>query len=386
MTLPAKYSRRRGKLRIGLFVRRVLRCWPFLVWLAAIAGAIALYTSGDQIASMKGVVETVEADVVSEHTARIKAVHVKQGDSVESGQLILELDTSLIDAEIAVVEAGFDGTTATTAQHQLDLLQMKRQYTAAILDLESRVRNEERNLARDAAETEAIDRELNRLRELRKQQLIDEPDFSVLTARQHALQQAIASYPDVIAGYRQQIGELRTLFSEVEVWIETAAEDPTARVTEQIAASRALREQELELLRRKRASYQILATGAGTVTRVDAVVGAVAVAGSPLVHVVAPQASRVIGFLTEDFARELPIGTEAQIIGTANAQPVTGQVVMMGPDIFALPGRLSPIGGRNIRGRRVFFELQGESGLLPGESVRIQFRAPAWQEWMESEE
>ena len=60
------------------------------------------------------------------------------------------------------------------------------------------------------------------------------------------------------------------------------------------------------------------------------------------------------------------------------------RVQVLGPEILALPTRVSPIQGQTLRGRRVVLELNGPADFLPGESVNIHFSKPWWMDKYQS--
>ncbi|MCZ7545809.1 MAG: biotin/lipoyl-binding protein [Anaerolineae bacterium] len=63
----------------------------------------------------------VRADTLQVSTAlggRVQAVHVAAGDEVRAGQVVVELDTTLLDAQVAAAQAAVDLARAVLAQVQ----------------------------------------------------------------------------------------------------------------------------------------------------------------------------------------------------------------------------------------------------------------------------
>lgn len=56
-------------------------------------------------ASGNGRVEATEVDVPAKHQGRVEAVHVKEGDMVEEGQLLAQMDAAVLRAQLAEAEA-----------------------------------------------------------------------------------------------------------------------------------------------------------------------------------------------------------------------------------------------------------------------------------------
>ncbi len=55
--------------------------------------------------SLSGTIEAEEIDISAQTGGRIKAIHVSEGDRVEAGQLLAELDTDLLDVQLAQAKA-----------------------------------------------------------------------------------------------------------------------------------------------------------------------------------------------------------------------------------------------------------------------------------------
>ena len=102
--------------------------WPFLVWLGVAVGAMAIYQFAGRQHSMRGDVHQVIDSISSLETARILSINVVAGDHVEAGDILVQLDTSILDAEKNMYEEQFN--TAKLV-FQMDRLTLKRQFSAA---------------------------------------------------------------------------------------------------------------------------------------------------------------------------------------------------------------------------------------------------------------
>lgn len=122
---------------------------PIVILLAALAVGYYLYRTGSLPVSafaaantpsvVSGFIEGDQVNVASEVGGRIAAITVKEGDHVSAGQVILWLDHSLLDAQIAQSQAG-----VKTAQAQLVLLKSQPQPSdlqAAQAELEAAQQN-----------------------------------------------------------------------------------------------------------------------------------------------------------------------------------------------------------------------------------------------------
>ena len=122
----------------------------------------------------------------------------------------------------------------------------------------------------------------------------------------------------------------------------------------------------------QRQTYTLRATRDGVVSGLSYLPGDVVQAGQEIVRTVSEKPERVIGFLPEIALGEIQIGDRLKIVElTRLADEYIAIVQSISPDVQGLPGRISPIRGRTVRGRNVILLLEGEHHLVPGQSVSI---------------
>ncbi|MDD3591091.1 MAG: efflux RND transporter periplasmic adaptor subunit [Sulfurovum sp.] len=87
------------------------------------------------IASGNGRVETTQVDITAKYGGRLTKIYVHEGDMVEKGQLLAELDTRELEAQYRVALAGIEQARenkkyaqAVVAQKEIDLQQAERDY------------------------------------------------------------------------------------------------------------------------------------------------------------------------------------------------------------------------------------------------------------------
>lgn len=102
----------------GIWLYRWLQANPGVIDDSANRLGLADETGADGPLQATGIVEADSVAVSSELAGRIVALHAEQGDSVAAGQLLLELDDSLLAARLAQVDAA-----GAEAEAQLALLQ-----------------------------------------------------------------------------------------------------------------------------------------------------------------------------------------------------------------------------------------------------------------------
>jgi multidrug resistance efflux pump len=136
-------------------------------------------------------------------------------------------------------------------------------------------------------------------------------------------------------------------------------------------------EKETGLLDLRIRNCTLYAQADGTVSRIYHTPGAVVAAGDPILSSVTAGPPYVAGFLSEYNARDVDTGMEAYLTPVSGRGTVIrAKVTALTPEIFTLPGRVSPVPAQTYRGRRVLLEPEAGCLLLPGEEVQIHFRRP----------
>jgi HlyD family secretion protein len=125
----------------------------------------------------------------------------------------------------------------------------------------------------------------------------------------------------------------------------------------------------------------------GVVSRILLRPGDVVPAGTPIVRIVSPSSNRIYGFIPEPRpAYHLHVGDTALVWRRAHGdRKFRAVVTAIEPEFDPLPGRVSPIQGQPLRGRRVVVDLLEPHDLVPGETVQLSgwagMRWP-WERWM----
>ena len=126
----------------GSGLGRIGRKWPFFVWLLFIPALIALYEYGGGYYELNGTVEFDFEAVSGREVGRIEDVKVAIGQKVTRGDLLVILDTSLIDKEIASIKE----------ELELDRLDRDRRFSTAVQRLRVDVSELLMDQASDSAE------------------------------------------------------------------------------------------------------------------------------------------------------------------------------------------------------------------------------------------
>ena len=329
--------------------------WPMLCWLLAIVAAFYLYYHGGRFSGMSGTVQAVRELAAPLETARLRAVHVIVGQEVRAGEVLAEMDTSILDAEM-----------------MMEKLQEDRRFASAVAQIDTRLQETRIRQAEATGELEVLDDEVKRLDDLLSKRLVDAQSVTRLRARQQALTRATALYPGVIRNLEGELERARVRMQTVTDWFEggSSSNPPSGTMDEEVR-------RHFSLLELRRSSYTLRAKADGVVARVDYKPGDIVNSGDTIVALVVKGTAEVVGFLPESNSRFVSIGMTAYLSRlSGKGDVISAQVVALTPEIMGLPNRANPYPGVSFRGRQVILKPQANNDLIPGESVSMDLDKP----------
>jgi HlyD family secretion protein len=347
--------------------------WPFLVWLGILVLVMFLHTVGEGFRGLTGVVDTVAEPIAPLETARLISIDVELGQSVKTGDVMARMDTTMIDAQLAVDEARMLEAQGTIAGYQQNLLLLFRQFERTITDAQTQLATAKSDYERDTAELNELQKEQARRDGLLKKRLISEQEAAVMRPRIAALEKATYAYPSLVKLYETRLREAQKGCDDLRTNLRVeAGEDITIAIERKMSARLNILEAGRAKSKIQLENYTLRAGRDGVVSMISSEPGDVINAGEQILRIVAHRSDRVVGFLPEIYVADLRVGQSAAVRRqTARVVfPVTVEAI--GPEVRALPGRVSPIRGQSIRGRRIVFQFTGDHDLIPGETVVIR--------------
>jgi HlyD family secretion protein len=159
------------------------------------ACVLALFSSGCQEASIAGTIEasgTIEADevvVATEFEGRVDEVLADEGNEVESGQVLLRLDTGLLEASLAEAQAAVSTAQANLSRVEAGARPGEIETARALLDQAIAARDGAQRALQDAEALRDNPQELNAQ--------VDQARTQV-TVAEHGVDQAQAQLQTVI--------------------------------------------------------------------------------------------------------------------------------------------------------------------------------------------
>jgi multidrug resistance efflux pump len=385
-TLVTDKSYRRPRLwrHPRMIWSRLLRNWPFFVWILVVLGIVAIYRHGAHMGSVAGAVESVIDPVAPLETARLVSVPVVIGQSVKAGAIVAQMDTMNIDAEIAVNKALLAQAQSTLARDQQNLLQLVGRVEVGILQAKTALQTEQARQASQQAELAELKKEQARRDGLFAKKLIDEVVVSQLRPQIAALEGAVAAGPAILATYEQHLATAQKGLTDLREWMRVQeGEGVSDSLSTMTQANAAVIGATLEHLEARKRSHALRAMRDGVVSQILFWPGTVVNSGTAIIQIVAEHPQRVIGFLPEVHSQDFPMGQRTLVWRMTGRWPnrggkVPAEVVSISPDVEALPPGVSPYPTQPVRGRRLVLQLLGAHDFIPGEAVEISQPPMPW--------
>lgn len=332
--------------------------------------AYFLYTNGGKYRVMSGTAERIIETIAPLESARVTNIYVKVGDRVKAGDLIAQLDTSIVDAEGAVLK---ERIQQSRLEAKLDQLTLERQFATALQEAEQALRAAEFEYQVKRVEHSALAEEIKRLEPLFKQQLIEAEMIVGKKARKEVLSEMLELMPANIKALEDDVKRARTQKFSAIARLEEMNESVTADDGN---------EEAVNLLKIRRDGYTLKAQRDGVIASIERQPGDVVEPGGEIVAVLVDGPTRIVGFLPESNLSSIAVGTPANIYPTVSIKDVgvvSAHIAQISPAVYSLPERVSPIRGQVVRGRRITFELDEAAYLVPGETVSIEIESSLFE-------
>ena len=326
------------------------------------AAAWLEFGEGGRRGQILGFAEATPEALAPIEIAKVAAVHVRVGDEVTPGQIVAELDTAAIDAEIAVAEAEKARLEADVRAAEAELLQ---ELDTDLASLEREAARQREEHLQVAAEAKVLDGEMARLKRLVEDRQVVFEELAKVDLQRAAAAALAAEKPKTLKLLAKQIHAAETR--------RKAAKQEGSATAEKLAADVRFAERSIELLQRRRAGYVLRATRRGRVAAITKQPGEVAAAGDPVLDIVSGGA-RVVACVPERVSLGLREGDGAKLwIRGQESAALRGKTVALGPVVTELPARCWAAPSRPMWGREITIELEGAVDVLAGQAFDVVF-------------
>lgn len=363
--------------------RSLARHAGLVLWLSAAALVVALWTNvgGGNLAP--ALIDVRVSTVPSPTTATVRAVHVKSGDLVRAGDVLVELDDVEADLQLALARAELERVRVTVTAREVDVADKDYE-----LGMRLTIEHEKAGLAkttllgdmaRNEGELQSLDELIARQQSLVAQKLASASTLDELVVRRRALSQQVqeAQKQKTAAEAFEQAAAKRLVDWRVRHGddAQRTAPDRAAVVAQQerVKATEALKER-----------LVLRAPISGRVEGVVVGVGDAVTEGMALVAVMDTAATHATAWVAEDTAWRVQPGDQVRLRSVdGRAIGLQGHVRALGGGIVEGPGRLRVLPGEALFGRAVYIDLDpiaertaadGNSPApLPGQTYEANF-------------
>ncbi len=364
-------------------VRRVL---PWALWGVAVLIVFIQRHEIVRTAVSPGIVESTVIDLRASHDGRVVVVNKRVGDRVDHDDIVIEVSSAELDAEIAIARAEALSLETAVLATDLDIKDADRELFARLgQDLERATVDAarfQRELDEARAERIAVTKQVERFDELIAKGLATDDDKAELEASKQVLTEREATTTSLITIARGHEQRARKRVDElVAVRMPKKQADDSDVDEARVAAARAeatAKHAEVEALEAVRATLKMTTGGDATVTDVFVTAGQPVISGDFLVRVVKAGTARVTAYFDEKNARAVRIGDRVTLSPSDGAsRRRNGRVVALAAAIAEVPLRLRIIPNQPQFARAAVIEIEGEADkkdppLLPGQAIDVR--------------
>jgi HlyD family secretion protein len=357
---------------------RLRRLLPWAMWGGAAAIAIPMAVSQAGIGSSPAIVEARTASLApmrTDHRLRVAKILVEPGQRVKRGELLAQMDTSELDADLAIAHAKLAYAEIVAGWQQLRMLDDRARTSHALAATAERAAIDVARIVaeaeRDRSELAQLDTNLALEEKLVGDQLASADRLKAMRVQRAALARKVQEYQAAVNQARKSAsGSTKRLGA----WSQDKRVNPDPAVTTAVVAQEDARAAAGELQRKEiarldllRQYHEIRAPFDGRVGEILVPVGQLAAdPASPVLTVVEEQSQSAIAYVRETSAHGIRLGDRAKLVSRDLSGPqLQGRVVALAPSVTELPKRFRRMPNLIEFGRNVYIRLDAPAD-LPG--------------------
>lgn len=379
----------------GLRIRRLVEGWPLLIWLGMAGLAYGMHSRGVTYARMNGAVDVNHQYVTPAEDGMIAKILVEQGDVVQPGTVVAEMDTRAVQQELGALLAGISASRREEIlrldRTRIDLEAELREYAVTVAESSGRLGPLQRYLTKSgtsgaapgagsagagSGSVSAVASALRRPILLASDALAIESEIGEIESRVETVRKNITAVEAELGKVGEAIGKIREDAGTAERAV--AADEPTAEL---LAALSESERRELGDLKAQLAAGLLRAGKGGVVDRLDKSAGEYVRAGESVLQVVAPT-GKIVAFLPQADLGRLKEGDTVWITPAHDRNAVyESRVSKVSPRISSVYDASSPLPNQRIYGRNIVVPFPEAAGgnpplLSPGQTVVIHTSRP----------
>jgi multidrug resistance efflux pump len=356
--------------------------WPLAAWITIAIIALVFYIKSTQFGVMAGSAQTVLHNLSPLEAARVKAIYVKIGDSVTNGQILAQMDTTLIDSQLAETEATLAAAEGSWAAYEEQMLSLLRTYDVDIAAAEAAIEEARGQLESDTAKLNELKAMQAKRDSMFAGKLITELEDDALRPEIAGLEKSVVTCGQLIKTYETTLANRKRQRDDLQHSLKLSPSgDIKDAIAQKTAAQTEILKAAVDMKKTERENYSLRSPGDGIVSDIGIFPGATAKPGDNVVNVIS-NSRLIIGYLPEVREGMFKVGDEGYAF-RLRLPPLKIKVVACAPEVDEIPSRLRPTtaaqqSGVTFRAQRVVFETQGTGSPLPGESLQIRLTSKFW--------
>ena len=375
---------------------RLRRILPWALWgLAAIIG-LPMAISQAGIGSSPAIVEphvALLSPMRTDHRLRISKILVQPGQRVKAGEVLVQMDTTELDADLAIAQAKLAYVEILAGWKQIRMLDDRTRTSHELATTAERAAIDVARIIaeaeRDRSELAQLETNLDLEQKLVSDQLASADRLKAMKLQKAALAKKVQEYQAAVnqarksaSGSTKRLGDWRqdkqNKKDKKGGTLEAASAETQTLQSDVRAAAGTLQRQEIARLDLLRTYYQIRAPFDGRVGEILAHVGELSAdPGIPVITVVQEQSLTAIAYLRQDGARKIHLGDLVKLVPRdLSGPPLKGRVTALAPSMTEMPVRFRRMPNLIEFGRNVYIALDSPID-LPGQAYDAVFNRPS---------
>src|ERR1017187_6464958 len=293
------YSRPPLRAHASLPWRRWLDRWPIVAWVAVAVIAVAFYVKSTQFGVMSGSAQTIKQNLSPIETARVKAIFIKIGDGVTNGQLLAQMNTTMVDSQLAEAEATLAAAEGSWAGYEEQMLSLLRSYDDGIASAEAALAQQQGQLDSETAKLAELKTMQSKRDALFANKLISEVEDDTLRPEIAGLEKDVASCKQLIQMDETTAASRKKERQDLQQSLKLApGGDINQAIAQKTTAQTEILKTAVEMKKFEKENYSLRSRADGVVSDIGIYPGTMAKPGDIVVSVVSASHS-IIGYLPE---------------------------------------------------------------------------------------
>ncbi|RMF24117.1 MAG: HlyD family efflux transporter periplasmic adaptor subunit [Deltaproteobacteria bacterium] len=356
------------------------------VWIAAAVAASVMLIGRVRHVAYPGIARGGVFEISSATTGTVRDLRVRLFESVDSGDIVADLDPARVEAEIATARAELARIEAQLDAARLAIeggaspteIDRRTELRRFAVDVEDR-RLEELSLLvsieSDRVIAQRLGLERRRIEALERDGVVSEAELDDIRLRHETVLRRIDENRRLLAQVRRERDAAQ---ARLEQFSQTASADELRDAS--LAPLRAEIDTQNARIAELQVARQALVLRSpvdGQIASILARPGQAVVAGQPVVRVAQRFASDIIAYAPDRAPRMPRVGQPAKVIARRGGPALESVVLRVGPAIEPMPNRLWRNAGITEYGRPFLVAAGAPLRLIPGELVDVQVEAGA---------